>query len=161
MKLPSLMLLAALLPGMASAATLNYELDRGKSNLDEDTIAMCALPDGISMDSKEDLATVVMKKLIASNIEITKIQASGGSMSGGGIEAPYTGDYRVRVSITKIPPIARSIYPLGIYQRVEVTTFGSPAAPAAFTVTRELLNYRESAELGEDSICTNFSYRLK
>jgi hypothetical protein len=162
--LPALLLLAALSPSLASAATLTYEIDLAKSKMDSETaFELCGLPKIMQMDSKEDLATFVIKKtqvVDPKKIEITTIQKNGGSMMGGGIEAPYTGDYRTRVAITKTPGF-EGAYPAGIYKRIEVVTYGSPAAPAAFTVDASLLNYRESAELAEDSICSGYAYRLR
>lgn len=164
MKLIAALALTALAPSLASAATLTYKIDLAKSKMDQDVAhSLCGLPETIVMDAKEDLATVVIKKTQTNDpkkIEIQTIQANGGSISGGGLEAPYMGDYRTRVSITKIPGHADA-YKHGIYNRVEVVTYGSPAAPAAFTVDVQVLNYRESAELAEGSICTGFAYRLQ
>ena len=151
-----------LLPLFASATQLTYTLDLKQSNMDEITAYdICGLPSEFKMDAQADLATVVIQKALATSpnqVEIKFIQATSGGWTGGGLIEPYTGDYRVRVGLVNTKSEA---YRGGIYNRVEVTTFGSTAAPKAFLVDVELLNYRESAELAEDSVCTGYAYRLK
>lgn len=161
MKLAAFALLA-LIPSFASAATLTYKIDLAHSKMDETTaFDMCGLPKEISLDAREDLATVVIQKTQAiydKNLKIQTIQANGGSMSGGGLVEPYTGAYRTRVALVSQTGIG---YAFGVFKRLEVTTYGSTAAPKAFEVNMEILNYRESAELGEDSMCAPFSYVLQ
>jgi hypothetical protein len=161
MKLALLALVALATPNLATAATLTYRIDFSHSKIDEDTaFALCGLPKEISLDDREDLPTVVIRRTlapVARQSEISYIQASSGGISGGDLREPYMGDYRVRVALLKLNSLG---YRGGVYQRVEVVTYGSKQAPKAFTVDVELLNYRESAELAEGSVCTGYAYRL-
>jgi hypothetical protein len=142
----------------AQAATLTYDIDFSKSkDLDRDTVeGMCGIPLVIQMDAKEDLATVVAKRVLGGG-DIQKIEASSGSLAGAA--EPYNGDYRTRVSIVKSD--GGGYYKLGVFKRLEVTTYGSTSAPKAFEVAVELLNHRNSAELGEDMACANLAYKLR
>lgn len=164
MKLTALTLaFAALLPLAATASTLTYKLDLARSNMDEITAYdICGLPKEFRMDSRADLATEVIQKVFAGGYQKTKIQmiqATSGSLIGGDNGNPYEGDYRVRVALVNLPDTSGA-YKGGVVYRVEINTFGSTAAPKGFTVDTDLLNYRESAELGEDSACTGYKYYL-
>jgi hypothetical protein len=143
---------------LAQAATLTYDIDFAKnSSLDRDTVeGMCGIPLVIQMDAKEDLASVVAKRVLGGG-DITKIEASSGSLAGAA--EPYNGNYRTRVSIVKSD--GGGYYKLGVFKRLEVTTYGSTSAPKAFEVAVELLNHRNSAELGEDMACANLAYKLR
>ncbi len=164
MKLIALAFTLSLLPSLSSAAQLTYNLDLNQSKMDEITAYdICDLPKQIKMDAREDLATVVIQLTQAndpSQLKIKFIQATSGGVSGGNLVEPYIGDYRVRVALVNSTSYSEA-YKGGIYNRVEVITYGSTSAPKAFTVDVDLLNYRESAELAEDSICTGYAYRLK
>ncbi len=163
MKLCSLVL-ATLLPAFASAAQLTYQIDLAQSKMDEImAFDICGLPQEIKMDAKEDLPTVVIKRTHALNpsqLSINYIQRTSGSISGGGLVEPYVGAYRTRVALVHSLEYSEA-YKGGVYYRAQVTTYGSVTAPKSFIVTSDLLNYLESAELAEGSLCTNYAYRLK
>jgi len=158
----SLLIPLSLTANLAVAANLVYEIDLVQSKVNDDiAFNICGLPKEIKMDARHDLATVVIQTTQSMNpkdLEITTIQSTKGSVAGGGLNEPYMGDYRVRVAIVRLKD---PNYPSGIYNRVEVRTYGSTAAPKAFIVDVELLNYRESAELAENSVCSGFAYKLK
>jgi hypothetical protein len=164
MKLTLFALTLALVPAMASAAQLAYKIDLDRSKMDSITaFDICGLPQEIKLDAREDLATVVINKTQSTNpkqIKIEFIQASDGGIIGGDLREPYMGDYRDRVAIVRSTEFSEA-YKGGVFNRVEVITYGSPSAPKAFTVDVELLNYRESAELAEGSVCTGYAYRLR
>jgi hypothetical protein len=125
--------------------------------MDETTaFDICAFPKEITMDAKEDLPTVVIRKTEADVLALNFIQSSSGSAIGGD-EEPYNGDYRTRVAIVKQ---SYGGYPQGVYSRIEITTFGSKSAPKAFKMDYEILSHRESAEVGESSVCTGIAYKL-
>lgn len=157
----TLALTAALAPTFASAKELVYRIDYAQSKIDQDTAEnVCDIPTEIRMDSKADLATVVLNKAYANTIRAPKIQtiqATKGGIVGGDLKEPYMGDYRTRVALVH----EHYNYPSDVVSRVEVITYGSPAAPKAFTVDAEILNYRESAEVMEGSICTGLAYKLQ
>lgn len=163
MKFAAFALIAALVPSLASAATLTYKIDFAKSEIDAETaFEICGLPKFLSMDAKEDLATVVINRTQTTDpgaIRTQYIQATSGAISGGGLQEPYMGDYRVRVGLVSTKAPVYSSSPL--VTRVEVVTYGSPKAPKAFTVHTELLNFRDSAEFAESSVCTGYAYRLQ
>lgn len=162
MKFSTFVIAALFLPFVASAATLTYEIDLAKSQMSEiAAFDICGLPKEITLDAREDLPTVVMNKTLVSEsgkLKTQTIQATKGSVVGGGLEDPYLGDYRVRVAIAQVESEA---YRFGIFSRVEVTTYGPTHAPKAFVVNVDALNYLESAELAEGSVCTGYAYRLK
>ncbi|RZA02211.1 MAG: hypothetical protein EOP11_16865 [Proteobacteria bacterium] len=158
----TILLCAAFFPLLASASDLTYRIDLDHSKMDAITaFDICGLPKEIKLDAREDLATVVIKELSgkAAAPKIQFIQATSGAMSGGGLTELYSGNYRTRVALVNLPATAGA-YRGGVYERVELNTFGSPKAPKSFTVDKEPLNYRESAELGEDSVCTGIAYFL-
>lgn len=163
MKFATFALIAALTPSLASAATLVYKIDLKQSQMDEITaFGICGLPERIVMDAKKDLPTEVIYQTQAQrrqHVKIQYIQATSGSIQGGELEEPYLGKYRERVALVNVD--SGNGYPGGVFQRIEVTTYGSTAAPKAFIVTAELLNYRGSAELAEGSICTGYAYALQ
>ena len=157
----TLVLAALLLPQFAAAAELTYKTDIENSKMDSITaFDICGLPEEIKMDSRADLPTLVIQARATDprQLKIQTIQASRGSIQEGA-EEPYTGEYRERVALVQLLAYA-PYYKGGVFERVQVTTYGSTAAPKAFVVDVELLNYRESAELAEGSICTGYAYRL-
>ncbi|RYZ98438.1 MAG: hypothetical protein EOP11_20685 [Proteobacteria bacterium] len=158
----ALILCVTFFPIFASAAELTYQIDLDHSKMDAITaFDICGLPKEIKLDSRADLPTVMIQKLSlkAEAPKIQFIQASNGGISGGDLTELYSGDYRVRVALVNLPGTAKA-YRGGVFQRVEITTYGSKQAPKSFTVDVDLLNYRESAELAEDSVCTGYAYRL-
>lgn len=165
MKILTAALFTILAPTLASATKLTYELDLAQTGMEESVATgLCGLPKIIELDAKEDLATVAIKKTQASNpadLEIDFIQASEGSQTDGELKEPYAGDYRDRVAISRLKSAKDAFHSKGYYRRVEVFTYGSKAAPKSFIIYSELINYRESAEMSEDSLCTGIAYRLK
>jgi hypothetical protein len=161
MKFP-ILFCAAFFPLLATATELNYQIDLEHSKMDAITaFDICGLPKEIKMDSREDLPSLVIKTVAGRGpqAKIQFIQATSGGVSGGNLTEVYSGDYRTRVALVNLPSYAGA-YRGGVYQRVEISTYGSTKAPKSFTVDTELLNYRESAELAEDSVCTGYAYRL-
>ncbi|MCB0411654.1 MAG: hypothetical protein KDD22_03965 [Bdellovibrionales bacterium] len=161
-----LLTVAVLLSSAAGAKTLTYSLDveRYPEILNYIENGLCGIPRIFQMDSKQDLATEVIKNssLLDAKLTLQTIQASKGWIRGGGLKEPYIGDYRTRVTlVTDKSPDTVEAYKFGVVQRVEIITYGRTDAPKAFEFKATLLNYRESAELAEGSICNEFSYVLK
>ena len=156
--------LAVLISNTAYAATLTYEFDFEKQpDISRETIEdLCGLPLTMTFDDKQDIPQLVTLKTQHADPKTAKIQwieKSVGGISGGDLKEPYQGDYVRRVAIVRLP--GDGGYKEGIYNRVEVTTYGSAKAPKAFEVESDLLNYRQSAELAEASACSRLAYKRK
>lgn len=151
----TLALLALLISPSAFAQTQTFTVDfsRLPEGMDRETVeAMCDTT--FTLDSTQDLA----KTLIAQKYGNTKpelIEKSRGSISGADKDA-FNGDYLTRVFIVKQDGLGA--YPYGIYYAVTVTQYGEDAARKGFELGTNLLNYRNSAELAEDSACDYLSY---
>ena len=70
----------------------------------------------------------------------------------------FSGSVLTRVFI--VNQTGFSNYPSGIYTRMEITQLGTGSNRVGFTISREALNYRESAELAEGSECNQLTYKL-
>jgi hypothetical protein len=145
------------------AKDLTYAIDFSKSpDLDAEYLDyICGYPAEFTMDASKDLPTYVMTYITdfaGIKPQLQTIERSSGAVSGGDLQEPYQGDYRIRRGIATIPS---EYYKFGIVRAFEVTTYGSPTAPKAFSVKQTALNYLESAELAEEYACLNVSYKLK
>lgn len=140
-----------------SAATLEYRADFSMmSDTDATALDICGFPQVFVMSADKPLAPTFINELFVSDFEIKNIQATEGSISGG---AGYVGDYREKVYIVNHE--AGGHYSPAVYYRVQITTYGSTAAPHGFVASSELLNHRDSAELAEGNFCGEVYYKLK
>ncbi|MCJ8278348.1 MAG: hypothetical protein HRT44_14080 [Bdellovibrionales bacterium] len=127
---------------------------------DINSLDICGYPAEFKMDASLPIGPTFIKQLFWGDVSSERIQANGGSVSGGNLAPAFSGDYRTKVYIVK-QSFEGTGYTSGVYNRVEVNTYGSTAAPSGMTVSTELLNYRESAELAEGSDCGTIYYKLQ
>lgn len=151
--------LLAVLLGSSSvfAVEQRFVIDESKIPPSErtDVKEMCATE--YRIDSSSDLATSVLREefpvILESGIknkilEIEKTRWSRGS-----------DEMLTRTYLVKQAPWGS--YPAGVYTRLAIVQTGLGAKRIGFSVSRELLNYRDSAELQEGSVCDDLSYVLK
>lgn len=140
-------LLALLSTGIVQAAEQRFVLDLKKVPAeDRGMVEMLCTPE-YRVDSAADLAIVVVKELVGYGGKIQEIEKTR-STDGRAI--------LTRTYIAKRAPLEG--YPYGVYWRVAVSQKGTGANRSEFTLNSELLNYRDSAEIGEGSVCDNLTY---
>lgn len=151
----SLVLLAMMMGANAQAATYKVDLSVVKDSSQRALISeMCATK--IEVDPTKNVAEQVIR---ASNSGIKSaqlIEVSRGSLSQtGGLE----GDYLKRVYIVATDGFG--VYKPAIYKAVTVTQFGKRGTNElkGFEVSTVALNFLDSAELAEDSICERLTYK--
>lgn len=144
---------------LSRAATLSYQADLTATHLDQVSLAdICEFPLNFSMDSKDPLAPTFLETYFGRDLlSLENIQATAGNISGGGLAASYSGDYREKVYYAKV---GSRVYKPFIAQRAQVTTYGDVNAPSGFVVNIEILNHKYSAEIAEGSNCGDVYYKL-
>lgn len=151
----------SLMSSMVFATTLSYTADFTQmKNTDPTMLDICGFPVNFKMDAAAPLASTFIKELFTyGSISLEEIQATEGSMHGGGLHPAYSGDYREKVYIVK-QVLPDGAYSPGIYTRVQVNTYGSKTAPSGFIVNSQLLNHYYSAEMAEGAFCGDIYYKL-
>lgn len=110
-----------------------------------------------TLKETDDLAAAVLGSP-RSDYKILKIQSTKGSLINPKV-GEYSGEYLTRVYLTTVTGI--SVYPLGVWSRVEIHQLGIGKNRVSFIVTNEPINHLESAEVTEGSICRKLAYKLQ
>lgn len=155
----TIVLLVSTVASTAFSKQLTYKADfAAMTQMDSTSLDICGYPETFSLDASTAIGPAFISELFTwGEISTTRIQATDGALSGA--PANYNGDYREKVYLVK--QVLEGGYEPGIYNRVEMTTYGSTAAPTGFVVSIELLNHRYSAELAEGAFCGNIYYKLQ
>ena len=161
MKKTLIALVVLMTSSWAFANTLVYNVDYSQmKNMDETSLDICGYPQQVKMDAALPIGPTFISQIYSyGKVTTERIQATKGSVGGGNLAPAFSGDYREKVYIVK--QVIEGAYKPGIYNRVQVNTYGSTAAPSGVIVNTELLNHRYSAELTEGAYCGDIYYKLQ
>lgn len=142
--------LCFLFAGAAEASL--YRLDLSKVAAGEREMVQESCLSQIRVDSSRSMEAGILSQLMPKRMSTEKIEASKSILSTDANDA-YTGEVRTSVYLVKVDGFG-SYLPF-IAKRVEINRYAQ-----ALQIRVELLNHRDSAELAEDSVCSDLSYLL-
>lgn len=149
-------LIFSLFTSSAFAVSQTYVLDQAASMKADGDQELEDCVQSITVDSAANLPLAYLKKVSALKSTHQLIERSHNESIDSSV---YSG--KITESVYLTAGDLKPDYPMSVYERHGFTEFRKDGIRKAFIYNYELLNYRNSAELGEGEFCSHLYYKLK